>query len=283
MRRKIAYLIVIIVMIGQGTGLPLYGAGNKIRLGCGTWEDTTASAYVVKIMLEKGLGYEVELIKSDSVSGSLQSVADGKADLMLDAWLPATHASFMEKVKDRVTDLGPNLRGTRTGMIVPSYVSVSSIEELNGVKERFGGEIMGLEPNSGTMIKTRQAIQDYGLGLNIVFGSEISVQSVLKNKIKRKEWVLIAYWKPHWIFDVWDLKFLDDPRNIYGGEDFSNTVIRKGLESDIPGVMRFLKKFHWTIEDISRIILWLHEGAKPEDAAKRWIKENPLKAEKWLE
>lgn len=270
-------------MVALGAAISVYAADHTIRLGCGTWEDTAASAYVVKNIMENELGYKVELIKSDSVFGSLQFAADGKVDVVLDAWLPTNHGSFMEKVKDRVTDIGPNLRGTRTGMIVPSYVTISSIEELNGVTDRFGGELVGVSPDSGTMINTQKAVREYQLKLNIVFGSEGSMLSVLKNKIKRKEWVLVACWKPHWIFKVWDLKFLDDPKRVYGGENFSNTIIRKGLESDIPGVMRFLKKFHWTLEDITRIIVWLHEGMKPEDAAKRWIKENPFKVEKWLE
>ncbi|MNW00406.1 Glycine betaine-binding protein OpuAC precursor [compost metagenome] len=52
-------------------------------------------------------------------------------DATASAWLPLTHADYWNKYKDKVEDLGPNMTGVRTGLVVPAYVDISSIEDLN--------------------------------------------------------------------------------------------------------------------------------------------------------
>ncbi|MNR34991.1 Glycine betaine-binding protein OpuAC precursor [compost metagenome] len=58
-------------------------------------------------------------------------VASGDVDATASAWLPLTHADYWNKYKDKVEDLGPNMTGVRTGLVVPAYVDISSIEDLN--------------------------------------------------------------------------------------------------------------------------------------------------------
>ncbi|MCP4106046.1 MAG: glycine betaine ABC transporter substrate-binding protein [Desulfobacteraceae bacterium] len=261
---------------------PVSALAGKIKLIYGNWDSAIASASVVKFLLEDELGYEVGLIKTATVSDMWQSVASGKADFMLCAWLPTSQNSYLEKNKHKVVDLGPNLRGARVGLIVPSYVTINSVEEVSKKEDKFSQEIVGISKDTGLMKHTQKLVDHYQLDMNIVYGSEGSMLAVLKNRIKRKEWVMITGWTPHWMFQTWDLKYLKAPRNFYGGEEFVNTIIRKGLESDVPGLMRFLKKFHWKIDDVTRIISWMHKGMEPGAAAKRWIKENQVKVGRWL-
>ncbi|MCP4457159.1 MAG: glycine betaine ABC transporter substrate-binding protein [Cytophagales bacterium] len=278
LKQFFSYTVIFVFLLWH----PASALAGKIKLVYGEWDSAIASANVVKFLLENELGYEVEFIKFASSSGVWQSVASGEGDFALCAWLPVTHGSYRKETEGRVVDLGPNLRGARVGLIVPSYVTIDSIEELNKVKDKFSREIVGTGKDTGSMRNTKRAVHEYQLDMNIVYGSEGSMLALLKNKIKRKEWVVVVSWTPHWMFKTWDLKYLDDPRNIYGGEEFINTIIRKGLESDSPGLMRFLKKFHWKIDDINRIISWIHKGMEPGAAAKRWIKENPVKVGRWL-
>ncbi|MCH8853257.1 MAG: glycosyltransferase, partial [Planctomycetes bacterium] len=53
------------------------------------------------------------------------------ADAIVAAWLPTTHAEYMERVGDNTEDLGPNLDGTKLGLVVPEYTDVDSIADLN--------------------------------------------------------------------------------------------------------------------------------------------------------
>ncbi len=103
-------------------------ASGDIIIGYVTWECATASSHVMKNVLED-VGYNVELL---DVSAGLmyEGLADGSIDAITTAWLPFTHASYMEQVGDKIEDLGSNYEGARIGLVVPSYMDVDSIEDL---------------------------------------------------------------------------------------------------------------------------------------------------------
>jgi glycine betaine/proline transport system substrate-binding protein len=57
--------------------------------------------------------------------------------------------------------LGEAFSGT-TGLVVPAYVTINSIEELNANKDKFKGEIIGIG-GAGIHANTVKAIDLYGL------------------------------------------------------------------------------------------------------------------------
>ena len=63
-----------------------------------------------------------------------EAIANGEGDATLAPWLPSTHASFYEKHKENVVDLGENLTGTQNGLVVPEYMDIDSIEDLQPKK-----------------------------------------------------------------------------------------------------------------------------------------------------
>lgn len=75
------------------------------------------------------MGYEVKLTPVDP-SIMFQVIAKGDGDASLAPWMPATHAAFYEKYEGEFEDLGENLRGARIGLVVPSYMNIDSIEDL---------------------------------------------------------------------------------------------------------------------------------------------------------
>jgi glycine betaine/proline transport system substrate-binding protein len=242
-----------------------------------------ASTNVVKAVLQEKLGYEVDTIP---VGGAAmwQGLATGDADAMVAAWLPTTHANYLEKVKDRVVDLGPNLVGTRIGLVVPSYVAVDSIAELNANADTFDGKIIGIDPGAGIMSKTEKVVEAYGLDrMELMVGSGATMTAALADAIKQHNPIVVTGWTPHWMFAKWDLKYLKDPKNIYGGEEEIRTFVRMGLKEDMPEVYNVLDKFNWALEDMQQVMVWnRQEGTKPYENAKRWINEHPEKVEAWL-
>lgn len=117
---------------------------NRIRLAYTGWSSALASTHVVKIILERELAYAVEL-REMTVAAVWEALATGEADVTVAAWLPYTHGPYYERFRDQVVDLGPNLRGARVGLVVPRYVPISAIPELNGVGHRFRNEIIGID------------------------------------------------------------------------------------------------------------------------------------------
>ncbi|KJD43800.1 hypothetical protein QD47_20385 [Paenibacillus terrae] len=57
-------------------------------------------------------------------------VAGGSVDATAAAWLPLTHADYWAKDKAQVDDIGTSMTGVMSGLVVPSYVPIDSIEDL---------------------------------------------------------------------------------------------------------------------------------------------------------
>jgi glycine betaine/proline transport system substrate-binding protein len=281
MKKGLIVLCVVTAFLFSGASAVMAEKG-KVELAYVEWSCATASVNVCKAVLQEKLGYKVE-ITPVSAAAMWQAIASGDVDGMTTAWLPVTHGHYLKKVKDKVVDLGPNLKGAGIGLVVPKYVTIDSIDQMNDVADKFDGKIIGIDPGAGIMSKTEKAIKEYGLtNFKLMEGSGAMMTATLKNRIKNKEWVVVTGWTPHWKFARWELKYLKDPKGIYGGSENIVTIVRKGLDKDMPEVYAFLDKFNWTLADIGKIQGWNAEGADPYDSAKRWIKENPEKVNAWL-
>lgn len=103
-------------------------SGDEITLGYVAWDSEIASTNVVGKVLED-LGYKVTLRQVEA-GPMWTGVADGSLDGIVAAWLPSTHADYYEKYKGKFEDLGPNLEGTKLGLVVPAYMDIDSIEDL---------------------------------------------------------------------------------------------------------------------------------------------------------
>ena len=105
------------------------GNGAKLTMPYVAWDDIIASTNVVKYVLEEKLDYEVDIVQVEP-GPMFASVAEGSADAMIGAWLPDTHAAYYAEYEGQFEDLGVNLTGTRNGLVVPDYVEIDSIEDL---------------------------------------------------------------------------------------------------------------------------------------------------------
>lgn len=256
---------------------------KKVELIYVEWSSEVASTNVVKAVLQEKMGYDVEMIPV-SAAAMWQGLAIKDADAMVAAWLPTTHANYLAKVKDRVVDLGPNLVGTRVGLVVPTYVTIDSIGELNAHADKFDGKIIGIDPGAGLMPKTEMVLEEYKLDrMELIAGSGATMTAALADAIKQNKWVVVTGWTPHWKFAKWDLKYLRDPKNIYGGKEEIHTFVRVGLKEEMPDVYKFLDKFNWSLADMQQVMVWnREEGAKPYENAKRWIAQNEERVQAWL-
>lgn len=252
---------------------------GTVTLGYVEWASEIASTHVVKNVL-LNMGYEVETVAVDA-GVMWTGIGNGDFDGIVSAWLPGTHKDYYEKVEDKVDDLGPNLEGAKIGLVVPEYVTINSIEEMNSVKDKFGGKITGIEPGAGIMSATETAIQEYGLDLNLQDSSSAAMAASLKKAEDNNEWIVVTGWTPHWKFAKWDLKYLEDPKGIYGGEEHIATIVRPGLKDDMPEVYDMMDKFNWTPADMEAVMLDIEGGMSPDEAAQKWIDANQDKVNEW--
>ncbi len=246
------------------------------------WSSATAASHVIKAVLQEEMGYECTL-KPVSAPALWQTTACGDVDGFVCAWLPSLHRDYYAKAGDHVSDLGPNLEGTKVGLVVPDYVSIDSIDQLDENAEKFGNKITGIDPGAGIMSATRDAIEAYGIEeMELSRGSGAMMTETLGEMIDKEQWVVVTGWNPHWKFARWDLKYLDDPKDVYGGPEAIHTVVRSDLKKDKPVLHEFLDNFHWETSDINEVMSMIQQSAQPYESAVEWIRENPEKVEEWL-
>jgi len=229
------------------------------------------------------MGYNVEILPV-AAAAMWQAVATGNVDAMVTAWLPVTHAAYMDRFEDDLVNLGPLVGGAKLGWAVPSYVTIDSIEELNAHADKFNGRVIGIDPGAGLMGLSEKAMEAYNLtDMELVEGSGTTMTAALDTAIKRDEWIVVTAWSPHWMFGVWDLKYLEDPKGILGEEEQIHTVVRKGLKEDMPEVYNFLDNFAYeSPNQLQMIMAWNQESnADREETAKRFLEENKELFESW--
>ncbi len=244
------------------------------------WSDSVATTHVAAEVIKSKLGYDVKL-QAVATGIMWQGVATGKLDAMLSAWLPVTHGEYWAKNKDKVVDYGPNFKDAKIGLIVPEYVKAKSIEDLK-TDTTFKNKIVGIDAGSGVMLKTDEAIKAYGLDYKLQASSGAAMIAELTRAEDKQESIAVTGWVPHWMFAKWKLRFLDDPKGVYGAAETVNSIGSKGLEKKAPEVAAFLKKFQWASKDeIGEVMLAIQNGEKPDAAAKDWVAKHPERVAEW--
>lgn len=253
---------------------------QEITLAYVEWDSEVASTNVLAEVL-KTKGYEVNLIPLDNAV-TWKAIADGNADASVSAWLPTTHQAQYEQYKNQIEDLGANLVGTSLGFAVPSYMNISSIDELTSQANQT---IIGIEPGAGIMSSSENALNSYS-NLNdwsLTSSSTGAMVTSLEQALKNKEDIVVTAWKPHWMFAKYDLVLLEDSQGIFGKSEEIHTIVRQGLKEDQAEAFNIIDKFSWEPEDMQSVMLAIAEGQSPSQAAKDWIELNPDKVEGWLE
>jgi glycine betaine/proline transport system substrate-binding protein len=278
--RTIFILLFALVFTGMNA---LAASKGKVRLAYVEWDCATATTNVARAVLEDKLGYEVETLPV-AAAAMWAATASGDMDGMMAAWLPVTHASYFKRFKKNLVDLGPLTTGAKIGLVVPSYVTIDSIAEINAHADMFSDRIIGIDPGAGIMSKTEDALDAYGMNkIELMEGSGATMTAALADAIKNNEGVVVTGWAPHWMFGRWDLKFLKDPKGIYGASEDIHTMVRKGLKKDKSEVYRFLDAFNWSRNQMETLMAQDQEpGADRYENARRFVRENPELVNSWL-
>lgn len=243
------------------------------------WAEDVAMTHVAKAILDEQ-GYHV-IIQKASTDMILASMNNEDTDLFMGVWLPYTHALKVSRFPD-LKAIGTNYDAGRIGLVVPDYVPVSSIAELNRYKDRFSYRIIGIERGAGITSATDKAIQDYHLSYRQVNSSTIAMITELQNAIRQKQWIVVSGWQPHWMFGKMKLKFLEDPEKIFGNTEQIRTYSRKSFAQDHPELVKFFSNMHYTDSDMTDLLTKMEYSKDKEKTAKLWVKSHPHLITSWL-
>ncbi|ERH47463.1 glycine betaine ABC transporter substrate-binding protein [Pseudomonas simiae] len=269
--RKKACAYLLGLALGASAAVTQAEEKPPVRIGWVNWSDTEITVKIASTALQEHLKQPVKLVMAD-IGIQFQALANGNIDLIPMVWLPSTHKAFYDKYKDRLEDLGVLYEG-RIGMAVPTSVpvaEVASVEDLNkpGIREKFDGKILTSEVGNGQYTLTVKAIEDYKLtGYKLVGSSESGMLNEMDRNLKRDKWSLVNAWSPHWMFSKWSLRYLEDPKQIFGGAEQIHAMARKGFSQEHPEVAYFFAHFSLPQADLEALMMQARESTADKAVA----------------
>jgi glycine betaine/proline transport system substrate-binding protein len=278
--RLFIVLILAIAVTSCGGGQSSNDESKEVTILYPNWGEGIAFTYLAKVALEEH-GFNVEVINLEPglIYGEL-SKDNSKGDVFLDAWLPNTHAPYWEDYGDKLVKLGESFSDGTTGLVVPTYIDISSIEELNAHADEFDGEIIGIGSGAGIHANTLKVIEEYDLDFEQITSSGPAMVASLDKAVANDEWIVITGWKPHFKWMNFDIKYLDDPKGIYP-KDVCAIVSRRGFEEEKPEAAQFFKNFNLEEDELYGLMDNIDKEGEEAGAA-QWYQANKTLVDGWF-
>lgn len=260
--------------------LPAHAQEKTIKLGTMAWEDILPVTGVAKKVLEDK-GYTVEVTEFSEWGIAYAALTRGDVQVMVSE-IDYVAQDYWNKNKSKLEKVSVMSHGLYQAFAVPSYVDISSIEELNDHADEIGGKIIGIEPGSGLMREATDAVDAYGLDkLTLVEGSTAGMTAALKAAFDRKEPIVVTLWDPTWMFQKFDMKFLEDPKQVFAPPQSYNVIAQKGFSEENPEAREILAGIFMPLDQVRAINTEVSDGKPMDQAIADWIAAHEGLIERW--
>jgi len=162
----------------------------------------------------------------------------GKVDMLVSAWLPASHGAYLAPMADEVREVTV-LYEPYCIWGVPDYIPesmVSGIADLLRAPtlERMERLIQGIGPGAGISRFSTVMIDAYGLGqagYHFRPGTEAECFGRFEAAVQENRWIVVPLWHPQFLHNRYRIRALADPLGLLGGVDKAVLVIRRDAEA----------------------------------------------------
>lgn len=283
----ICMLLVTVMAVTLALGTAAAQERKTLNFGVVAWSEALAEGELIKYIMEKEINQPVKITNPD-IGVAYTAIANSDLDLFIEAWLPMTHEAYWDKIASKVCDFGPIYEDASLGWAVPNYVPkevFNSVADMGKaeVKKKCDGKIIGIDPGSGLMQHSSLMMKKYPelKDWKLIEGSDYAMVASLKRAMQRKEWIVVTLWKPHFAFNRFDIRYIEDPRKILGTEERAHMIGRRDFMDVFPNeVSGFLSRLYFTIDQVNELVD-LYE--KDEDtAAEKFTKNHPKLVHYWV-
>ena len=207
------------------------------------WDEGIAASELWKAVLTQE-GYNVTLEYADPAP-VYSGLTTDDYDVTLDTWLPITHSDYIEQYGDDLVDLGAWNEDAKLTIAVNEDAPIDSLADLAANAELFGNRIVGIEPGSGlNRVTTENVIPTYGLeGMEYLTSSTPAMLAELTAATEAGENIAVTLWRPHWAYDAFPIKDLEDPEGTLGDAEGIHSFGGKSFEKTHPTLAGWLKDF----------------------------------------
>jgi glycine betaine/proline transport system substrate-binding protein len=290
----------------QAAAVTCTGAGDKgtVKLMINQWVGAQANVAVAQCLLQQ-MGYKVE---SQTLAEEVawQGFPTGDVDVILENW---GHPDLEKKyiTEDKVAqDGGPNGVTGIIGWYVPQwmvdqYPDITDWKNLNKYADLFKtsesgdkGQFLGSDP---TFVQSDEAlIKNLNLNYKVVFsGSEAASITAFQQATANKTPLIGYFYDPQWLHAEIKLVQVKLPPYTPGCDkdlkavacDYPPYVINKIIATKFVenggDAFTFIKNFKWSNADQNAVADSIsNKNMTPEDAAKKWVTENPQTWQAWM-
>lgn len=286
------------------------GAGGEkcedtVNMAINPWVGYEASAHVVGKVIETELGCKVEY-KDLKEEVAWQGFGKGTVDVVIEDWgHPALEDKYITGDKSAV-DAGLNGNVGQIGWYVPpwmveKYPDITDWQNLNKYAQEFKtsesgdkGQLLDGDPSFVT--NDEALVKNLKLDYKVVYaGSEAALITAFRQAEKQKKPLLGYFYAPQWFLSEVELVKVDLPEWTEGCDadaakvacDYPETELKKIAatkfsESGSPA-WDVVKNFTWTNDDQNLVAKYIAEDKMDaDDAAQKWIDDNPDKVKAWL-
>jgi glycine betaine/proline transport system substrate-binding protein len=242
------------------------------------WPEGEAVSYLWSTILEEK-GYNVELEYPDIAAG-FSGLSTGDYDVNLDVWLPVTHESYIEQFGDDVVDIGAWNTEATNNIAVNADAPVDSLDELADNGDLFNNTIIGIEPGAGlTGLTQDEVMPGYGLDdWELTTSSTATMLTELKAATDAGENIAVTLWHPHWAYDAFDIKDLEDPKGALGDPEGIHSYGSADFETKFPEFAGWLSEFEMDTETLGSLQNVMFNGgaeaSEYEEIVATWVAEN---------
>lgn len=279
-------------------------AGVELTAGQFSWTaaavETEILAAVVEDHPELGVS-SIETVNVDPAAGWV-GLGRGDIDLLTEVNLP-NQQKFANETAENTELVSQTYGDAAQGWFVPRYLvepggaaeGLTSVDQLNEYADEVGGVLYDGDPGWITTDQNAQRLEGFGLDIEHKPSSEAASIAQLKRAYNRQEPVLIFAYRPHWLFEQFDLVQLEEP-NPYEEDCFTGekkacaipaqdvwTAAHQDVAEQAPEFHKVLGKFQIPLEEIEAILKKSEDtGAEPAELARQWVDGHQDEVESWL-
>jgi glycine betaine/proline transport system substrate-binding protein len=278
---------------------------GEFNMAINPWVGYEASAYVVGQLAANELGCSVEY-KNLKEELAWQGFGTGEVDVVIENW---GHDDLKKKyIEEQGTavEVGPTGNIGVIGWYVPpwlaeEYPDITDWQNLNKYADEFqtsesGDQGQLLDGDPSFVTNDEALVENLDLDYKVVYaGSEAALIQTFRQAEANKEWVLGYFYDPQWFMSEVPLVKVDLPPYKPGCDvpaeevdcdypeyNLDKIASKEFMESGSPAA-ELVENFEWTNEDQNIVAKYIaQDGMSQEDAAEKWIEDNPDMVEAWL-
>jgi len=277
--RSLIVLALLAVALTLAQTAPALAQGKAVKMGSMGWGNLHAPALITKKLLEKH-GHPVTLTMFSEWGIAFAALSRGDIDMLI-AGPDGYTSDYWARYKNRLERVSVVNHGIFQGLVVPSWMDVDSVDQLNRVADQVRGRIIGIEPGTGLMREATTALKAYDLKYQLIDGSSPAMVAQLKSALERREPIVTMLWTPSWMIQRFDVKFLKDPKGIFAPPQSSYWVARKGFFDDAARARELVATVYVPLDEITDMMTAMNDGQTVEQVVDGWWESHQALIEKW--